>query len=56
MPRQLAAEVNEAEAGQGTGELIELVHLGKRGEVIAILQLAPPDKRDLSASHRRAIF
>ena len=49
--QQLAAEVNgEAGAGQGTGELIESWYTwAKRGEVIAILQLAPPDKRDLSA-------
>ena len=49
--KQLAAEVNaEAEAGQGTGELIESwATRARRGDVIAIVQLAPPEKRHLSA-------
>ncbi len=49
--QQLAAEVNaEAEAGQGTGELIESwATRARRGDVIAIVQLAPPEKRHLSA-------
>ena len=49
--KQLAAEVKaEAEAGQGTGELIESwATRARRGDVIAIVQLAPPDKRHLSA-------
>ena len=49
--KQLAAEINaEAEAGQGTGELIESwATRARRGDVIAIVQLAPPEKRHLSA-------
>ncbi|MCH1611210.1 MAG: efflux RND transporter permease subunit, partial [Luminiphilus sp.] len=49
--KQLAAEVNaEAEAGQGTGQLIESWYTrARRGDVIAIVQLAPPDTRHLSA-------
>ncbi len=49
--KQLVAEVNaEAEAGRGTGELIESwATRARRGDVIAIVQLAPPEKRHLSA-------
>ena len=49
--KQLAAEVNaEAKAGRGSGELIEGWYTrARRGDVIAIVQLAPPDQRALSA-------
>jgi multidrug efflux pump subunit AcrB len=49
--KQLAAEVNaEAQAGRGSGELIEGWYTrARRGDVIAIVQLAPPDQRALSA-------
>ena len=49
--KQLAEEINEeAAAGKGTGELIESWYTrARRGDVIAIVQLAPPDQRHLSA-------
>ena len=48
---QLTVEVDaDAEAGQGTGELIEGWYTrARREDVIAILQLAPPEQRHLSA-------
>jgi multidrug efflux pump subunit AcrB len=48
---QLASEINaEADEGQGSGELIESWYTrARRGSVIAILQLAPPGVRHLSA-------
>jgi len=49
--KQLAEEINaEAKAGTGTGELIESwATVARRGEVTAIIQLAPPGQRHLSA-------
>ena len=49
--KQLAEEINaEAEAGRGSGKLIEGWYTrARRGDVIAIVQLAPPDQRALSA-------
>ena len=49
--KQLAEEVNaETKAGRGSGELIEGWYTrARRGDVIAIVQLAPPDQRALSA-------
>ena len=49
--KQLAEEINEeAEAGKGSGELIESWYTrARRGDVIAIVQLAPPDQRHMSA-------
>jgi multidrug efflux pump subunit AcrB len=56
--KQLAAEVNaEAQAGRGSGELIEGWYTrARRGDVIAIVQLAPPDQRALSAGRPRSAF
>ena len=49
--KQLVADINgEAKVGKGTGELIEGWYTrARRGSVIAIVQLAPPDQRHLSA-------
>jgi len=49
--KQLADEVNaEADAGKGSGELVEGWYTrARRGDVIAIVQLAPPESRHLSA-------
>lgn len=49
--KQLAEEVNdEADAGKGSGELVESWYTrARRGDVIAIVQLAPPETRHLSA-------
>jgi len=48
---QLAEEINaEADAGEGSGELVESWYTrARRGDVIAIVQLAPPETRHLSA-------
>ena len=49
--KQLAREINEeAAAGKGSGELIEGWYTrARRGNVVAIVQLAPPEVRHLSA-------
>lgn len=49
--QQLVADINgEAKVGKGTGELIEGWYTrASRGSVVAIVQLAPPDQRHLSA-------
>ena len=49
--KQLIEEINaEAEAGRGSGKLIEGWYTrARREDVIAIVQLAPPDQRALSA-------
>ena len=49
--KALVAEVNaEAAGGKGSGELIEGWYTrARRGSVVAIIQLAPPDQRDLSS-------
>jgi len=49
--KQLAEEINaEADAGKGSGELVESWYTrARRGDVIAIVQLAPPETRHLSA-------
>jgi multidrug efflux pump subunit AcrB len=49
--KQLAEEINaEADSGEGSGELVESWYTrARRGEVIAIVQLAPPETRHLSA-------
>ena len=49
--KQLVEEINaEAEAGRGSGKLIEGWYTrARREDVIAIVQLAPPDQRALSA-------
>ena len=49
--KQLVEEINaQAEAGRGSGKLIEGWYTrARREDVIAIVQLAPPDQRALSA-------
>ncbi len=56
--KKLAEEVNaEADAGVGTGELIESWYTrARRGDVIAIVQLAPPGQRHLSAKETAERF
>jgi multidrug efflux pump subunit AcrB len=56
--KKLAEEVNaEADAGLGTGELIESWYTrARRGDVIAIVQLAPPGQRHLSAKETAERF
>lgn len=56
--KQLAKDINaEAEAGRGTGELIESwATVARRGEVTAIIQLAPPWQRHLSAKETAERF
>ncbi|MEL0137199.1 MAG: efflux RND transporter permease subunit [Halieaceae bacterium] len=49
--KQLAEEINaEADSGEGSGELVESWYTrARRGDVVAIVQLAPPETRHLSA-------
>lgn len=49
--KQLAEEINaEADSGEGSGELVESWYTSaRRGDVVAIVQLAPPETRHLSA-------
>ena len=56
--KKLADEINaEAKAGRGSGELIEGWYTrARRGDVIAIVQLAPPDQRALSAKRPPSDF
>ncbi|MBT6039760.1 MAG: efflux RND transporter permease subunit, partial [Halieaceae bacterium] len=56
--KQLAKDINaEAESGTGTGELIESwATVARRSEITAIIQLAPPEQRHLSAKETAERF
>jgi multidrug efflux pump subunit AcrB len=56
--KQLAKDINaEAESGTGTGELIESwATVARRSEITAIIQLAPPGQRHLSAKETAERF